>query len=167
MTSLPGVRAGLLCNELDGQMLIYNQHADSIHLLDPTTARVFELLQVGARTKEEVVSKLTDIDGSRSGAALFDLAIEELRKAELLDERVSSAATITGIGRRELLLKLALTGAAAAIVPTIVTLSATRAFGQGSCLPKKACCNVNADCCSDKCDPSTATGCTTGPTECH
>jgi hypothetical protein len=167
MTSFPRIRAGLLCNELDGQMLIYNQHADSIHLLDPTTARVFELLQMGARTKEEIVSKLPDIDGSQSGAALFDLAIEELRKAELLDERGSSAAPITGINRRELLRKVAVTGVAAAIVPTIVTLSATRAFGQGSCLPKKACCNVDADCCSNKCDLSTTTGCTTGPTECH
>lgn len=167
MTSLPGIRTGLLCNELDGQMLIYNQNADTIHLLDPTTARVFELLQNGARTQEEVVSELPDIDGSRSGDALFDLAIEELRKAELLDERVALAAPIIGISRRELLRKVALTGAAAAIVPTIVTLSATRAFGQGSCLAKKACCNVNADCCSGKCDPSTATGCTTGPLECH
>jgi hypothetical protein len=167
MTSLPGIRAGLLCNELDGQMLIYNQHADTIHLLDPTTARVFELLQRGARTKEEVVNQLLDIEGSRPGAALFDLAIHELRKAELLDQRAPSAAPMIGISRRELLRRITLTGAAAAIIPTIVTLSATRAYGQGSCLAKKECCTVDAECCSNKCDASTGTGCTTGPLECH
>jgi hypothetical protein len=166
MTSLPGIRTGLLCNELDGQMLIYNQHSDTIHLLDPTTARVFDLLRSGALTKEEVINDLSNED-SRASPALIDLAIQELRKAELLDESSSSNAPTTGISRRELLRKITLTGAAAAIIPTIVTLSATRAYGQTSCLAKKACCTVDAECCSNKCDLSTNTGCTTGPTECH
>jgi hypothetical protein len=133
--------------------------------LDPTTARVFELLQNGARTREEILSKLPN-DDSHSGETLFDLAIQELKKAELLDESASSAAA-TGINRREVLRKIALTGAAAAIIPTIVTLSPRETSAQTACLPKKACCNVDADCCSNKCDLSTSTGCTTGPTECH
>jgi hypothetical protein len=167
MTRLPPVKAGLLTTELDGQQLIYDQHAEAIHLLDPTTARVLDLLQRGTRTKEEIIGKLSNIESTHSGAALFELALQELRKAELLDENTSSDAPIVGISRRETLRKLSLAGAAAAIIPTIVTLSATQAFGQGSCLPKKACCNVDAECCSNKCDPSTTTGCTTGPTECH
>jgi len=167
VTSLPGIKPGLLCNQLDGQVLIYDPHADAIHLLDPTTGRVFDLLKSGVRTKEEVVSKLPNNEGDHSDAALLDLAIQGLRKAELFDEDSSSAEPATGISRRELLRKIALTGAAAAMIPTIVTLSATQAFGQGSCLAKKACCTVDAECCSNKCDPSTTTGCTTGPTECH
>lgn len=164
MTAIPRIKAGLLCNELDGQKLIYDSHSERIHLLDSTTARVFERLQNGARTREEIVSELPNED---SRSALFDLAIEELRKAELLDDSISPLGATKAIGRRELLRKIALTGAAAAIIPAIVTLSAKEAFGQGSCLPKKACCTVDAECCSGKCDLSTATGCTTGPTECH
>lgn len=167
MTSLPGIRTGLLCNELDGQLLIYNQRADTIHLLDPTTAHVFDLLRSGVGTKEEIINTLPNNENSQSGAALFDLAIQELRTAEILDDNASSAEPMRGISRRELLRKIALTGAAAAIIPTIVTLSATQAFGQGSCLAKKECCTVDAECCSNKCDLSTGTGCTTGPTECH
>jgi hypothetical protein len=95
------------------------------------------------------------------------LALEELRKAELLDETSQHVPVAPGLNRRELLRKIALSGVAAAVIPAIVTLSASRAYAQGSCLAKKACCTVDAECCSNKCDPATATGCTTGPTECH
>ena len=166
MTSLPGLRTGLLCNELDGQVLVYDAHSDAIHLLDATTARVMELLRDCRLTTEEVAAELARDNDAASGSALLELALQELRNAELLDEQPSSAMP-AALSRRDLLRKVTFAGAAAALIPTIVTLSATRAYGQGSCKAKKACCVVDADCCSNKCDASTGTGCTTGPLECH
>jgi PqqD family protein of HPr-rel-A system len=151
---------------LDGQVLVYDSKSETIHLLDATTARVMEFLRDRTLTAPELTSELSRDTRAASTAALLELAIEELRKAELLDEQPSSAAP-NGISRRELLRKATFAGAAAALIPTIVTLSATRAYGQGSCLAKKACCSFDADCCSNKCDASTGTGCTTGPLECH
>lgn len=165
MTSLPAVRSGLLCNKLDDQVVVYDRESNVIHLLDATTARVMELLRDGTLKAEEVTTKLAREGDAVSGAALLELALEELRKAELLDEQPPSAAR-AGFSRRELLRRATLAGAAA-LIPTIVTLSATRAYGQASCKAKKACCVVDADCCSNKCDSSTGTGCTTGPLECH
>jgi PqqD family protein of HPr-rel-A system len=166
MTSLPRLRTGLLCNELDGQVLVYDPQSDTIHLLDATTGRVMEILRDRVLTEDEAVAELSRHTGAASNAALLELALEELRSAELLDEQPLSA-TPNGISRRDLLRKAGFAGAAAALIPTIVTLSATRAYGQTSCKAKKECCTVDADCCSNKCDASTGTGCTTGPLECH
>lgn len=166
MTSLPRLRTGLLCNELDGQVLVYDPQSETIHLLDATTARVMEILRDRLLTAEEATADLSRRTGAASNAALLELALEELRNAGLLDDQPSSTAP-NGITRRDLLRKASFAGAAAALIPTIVTLSATRAYGQGSCQPKKACCNFDADCCSNKCDLSTGTGCQTGPLECH
>jgi PqqD family protein of HPr-rel-A system len=166
MTSLPTVRSGLLCNSLDDQVLVYDPQSDSIHLLDPTTARVMERLRDRKLTAEQLTVELASDNDAASGADLLELALEELRNAELLDEQPSSK-TPARLSRRELLRKAGFAGAAAALVPTIVSLSATRAYGQGSCKAKKACCLVDAECCSNKCDASTPTGCTTGAFECH
>jgi PqqD family protein of HPr-rel-A system len=168
MTPFPAVRSGLLCNSLDDQVLVYDPASHIVHLLDPTTARIMELLRSGAPTEDELKAAMPgDIDPT-SRAALLDMAIGELRTAELLDEQSSSTLPRTAMSRRELLRKVALTGIAAALIPTIVTLSATRGYGQGSlCRAKKQCCTVDSDCCSNKCDSSTGTGCTTGPLECH
>jgi len=166
MTPLPAIRSGLLCNSFDDQVLVYNPQSNTIHLLDATSARVMELLRNRRLTAEEVTTELSRQTGAASNAALLELALEELRKAGLLDEQsVSSPRSV--VSRRELLRKATFAGAAAALIPTIVTLSATRAYGQGSCKAKKECCTVDADCCSNKCDLSTSTGCQTGPNECH
>jgi PqqD family protein of HPr-rel-A system len=165
MTSLPQVRTGLLSNQLDDQVLVYDPRADSVHLLDPTTARVMELLADRGRTTDEIVVEIARQVDVPSGKALLALAIDELRKADLLDESVSSSPQ-PEVSRRELLRKVALAGAAAVIAPAIVTLSPSPAYAQGSCLAKKDCCTVNADCCSNKCDPTTGSACP-GTLECH
>jgi hypothetical protein len=155
MTDFPRLRSDILFHNLDDEVLAYDGRNDRIHLLDPTTARVLDLLRSEKNLGE------ADI-----GLELIELALDELRKAELLEESASHAEVLDP-QRRELLRK-AVVGAAAVLIPAIVTLSPGTAQGQaGSCLPKKACCVVDADCCSNKCDPSTTTGCTTGPLECH
>jgi hypothetical protein len=154
MTDFPRLRSDILYHTLDNQILVYDSRNERVHLLDPTTARVLELIRSGENLGEAGI-----------GLELVELAMDELRKAELLDESAPPTRVLDP-NRRELLKKAAV-GAAAMLIPAIVTLSPTMAYGQGSCLAKKECCTFNADCCSNKCDSSTGTGCTTGPLECH
>ncbi len=141
----PRLRADLLFHQLDDEILVFDPKADKVHLLDATTAKVMRELRADAHD-----------DGADP---TFDLAIAELENAELLE----SESRAPGVSRRDLLKKVA----AGVLVPAIVTLSPSLAYGQGSCLPKKACCTSDVQCCSTKCDPSTNTGCQTGPLECH
>ena len=140
MTSLPRVRPGLLRHELDGQVLIYDAREDRVHLLDTTTGHVFELLEQGDRSPDGIVTELAKRMNTLEGESLLTLSLDELRKADLLDEGAAATAPLSEISRRDLLRKVALAGAAVVLVPAIATLTATSAYAQASCLASGAVC---------------------------
>ena len=135
MNSLPQVRAGLLRHQLDGQVLIYDAREDRVHLLDTTTGHVFELLEQGDRSREGIVAELATRMNSMEGESLLQLSLDELRKADLVVDVKAPTEPLSDISRRDLVRKLGLAGAAALLIPTITTLTATRAYAQASCLP--------------------------------
>ncbi|HYN81414.1 MAG TPA: hypothetical protein VES88_07930 [Gemmatimonadaceae bacterium] len=130
--TLPRIRSGLLRHTLDNQVLIYDSRDDRVHLLDPTTACVLELLEEGGWTSEGITAELAVRLSVAPNEAFLPLALEELRNADLLEPTEASPAALVDVPRRDLIRKLALTGAAAMLVPAIATLSATRAYGQAS-----------------------------------
>lgn len=151
MVPLPRIRQGLLSHQLDGQVLVYDSRDDRIHLLDPTTGCVLELLQEHGWTAAGVTTEVARRLGIVADPALLALALEELRKADLLDESAPVPAPMVDVNRRTLLRKLAMTGAAAALVPAIASLTATTGYAQGSLLGLGATCVTNAQCASARC----------------
>lgn len=130
--TLPRIRSGLLRRTLDNQVLIYDSCDDRVHLLDPTTACVLELLEEGRWTSEGIAAELAVRLRVAANEAFLPLALEELRNADLLEPTDASPAALVDVPRGELIRKLALTGAAAMLIPAIATLSATRAYAQAS-----------------------------------
>ncbi len=167
--ALPIVRKGLQLNRLDDELLVYDGREDVVHLLNETTASVLNLLSEGSRTQDEIEVELTRITGAENSENILLLAVDELRKANLLQDGADVPEPLNDLTRRAMVRKMALTGAAALLIPAITSLSPRRAYAQasGGCRAKKECCTVNADCCSNKCDTSTNNGCQTGPLECH
>ncbi|MEO7684030.1 MAG: hypothetical protein ABIU86_08850, partial [Gemmatimonadaceae bacterium] len=115
MNLLPRVRPGLLRHELDGQVLIYDAREDRVHLLDTTTGHVFELLAKGDRSREGIVSELATRMSSLESESLLQLSLEELRKADLLEDGPAAMPPMSDISRRDLLRKVGLVGAAALV----------------------------------------------------
>lgn len=152
MSSLPRIRPGLLRHHLDEQTLVYDPRDDKVHLLDPTTACVLDMLEEGswspARMKEEVARRM-NISASDE---LVSLSMDELRKADLLDATSSPVAPVTDLRRREMLRKVGLAGAAALLIPAITTLAATPAYALSPCIAETRTCTANNDCCSLCCD---------------
>jgi hypothetical protein len=132
MIPLPRARSGLLKHNVDDQELIYDPRADRVHLLDPTTACVLTLLQEGGWTPEGVVIEMSARLGIPANASLLPLAIEELRAADLLEPSADAIVPLVDVSRRELLKKLGLAGAAALLIPSIVTFTATPGYAQTS-----------------------------------
>lgn len=132
MTSLPRVRPGLLKHNVDEQELVYDPRADRVHLLDQTTACVLTLLQEDGWTPEGIAAELTSRLGLSASASLLPLAIQELRNADLLESLPEPVTPAIDVSRRELLKKVGLTGAAALLVPAIVTFTATPGYAQGT-----------------------------------
>ena len=164
MTSLPRIRSGLLRHALDKQVLVYDSRDDRVHLLDPTTACVLELLEEGGWTPEGITRELSDRLGVTTDPGLLVLALDQLREADLLDQSVHAAASLSSVNRRDVVRKLAMTGAASLLVPTIATLTATPGYAQGSQLADGAACGSNPGrcasgrCCSGFCGNTTCFG---------
>src|SRR5688500_20044364 len=103
--TLPRIRSGLLRHTLDNQVLIYDSRDDRVHLLDPTTSCVLELLEEGGWTSEGITAELAVRLGVASNEAFLPLALNELRNAGLLEPTDATPAEFVNVPRRQLLLK--------------------------------------------------------------
>lgn len=125
------LRPGLLRHRLDSQLLVYDTVEDRVHLLNSATGCLFEILEDGRNTQEEILSGFADRTDVFPDPALVGLAIEELRKAGLLDEKGRDIPALPDVTRRELLQKVILSGAAA-LVPAVITLTPSPGYAQAS-----------------------------------
>jgi PqqD family protein of HPr-rel-A system len=129
MRSLPRVRAGLLRHPLEDQVLVYDPRDEKVHLLDKTSGSVIELLQEGGWTREGLVAELNDRFKIPADSGVLLLALEELRRVGLIEDEVEPMVDST---RREVIKKIAASGAAVLMIPAIATLTSTAAYAQGS-----------------------------------
>jgi hypothetical protein len=166
MNNLPTVRSGLLSHALDGQVLVYDTTGDRVHLLDPTTATVLELLRNGEWSHSTLCEEIARRVGGQSGAAILELSINELHEAGLLDESVDKVSRLPDVNRRELIRKLAAAGVAAVAIPTIASLTATIASAQagqsfrgtGQACGGAAVCAAALTCCGGICQDGQCNG---------
>jgi PqqD family protein of HPr-rel-A system len=146
MNTLPRVRLGLLRHRLDEQVLVYDPGDDKVHLLDPTTACVLDLLEEGKWSAERIMEEVARRVNVAPSEALLTLSLDELRKADLLDRSTAPLPPVTDVRRREMLRKVGLAGAAALLIPAITTITATPAYAL-TCAPEFAACHDTAGCC--------------------
>ena len=157
MIPLPRVRSGLLRHPLDEQVLVYDASSEKVHLLDPTTGCVLELLEEGGWTSEGITIEIAERLGTTPDEGFLSLAIDELRRAGML-ETLSAVPPLADVTRRDALRKLALTGASAMMIPAVATLMASSVNAQspggasvceacspagsaGGCAPPNTCIN--------------------------
>lgn len=167
--NLPSVRAGLRWHQIDNELMIYDEHENLIHLLNPCSAEVLRMLQKGM-SSAQITEVLGADHGAQRAAALLEVALDELTRVKLVtaegDEFRKGAPT-----RREALQRLIGAGATM-LIPAIISLSPRTAEAQGTqqangtvcihsfqCASK--CCGTNngGGCSSGKCSPAGVTGC--------
>jgi hypothetical protein len=143
-------KSGVHCTEVAGQTVLYDEDTDRVHLLDPTTSAVYELLD-GSRSIDEVASSVAQRLQLPADLELIEVALQELSEAELLEEE-SGRMQVPEISRRELIRRLGLTGALAALVPGILTVATPApASAQSGGGEVGAPCACSADCTSGCC----------------
>ncbi len=158
--SIPSrVKKGLLQHPLDDQTLVYDPERDTVHLLDRSTACVLDMLNEGGWTQEGMKVELAARIQVPADDALVALSMDALYTAGLLEATGPQPAPLSEITRRDLVGKLAMTGAAALLIPVVATLTATRAYA-GTLVPvDQACittsnCQTNLICCGGVCRPA-------------
>ena len=157
---------GLVINDLTDEVLVYDIKRDKAHCLNQTAAAVWKLCD-GQRTAAQIAAHVSGqepgasrqaADGRRqesdrgSGHVMTEqmvwVALEQLGRDHLLEERMKWPAAIPHLSRREVM-RLGL-GAAIA-VPIIVSISAPLPAQAVTCKAKNANCSTGAECCSKAC----------------
>ena len=151
---LPRARTkGLVIEELKEEVLIYDLARSRAHCLNPTAAVVWKHCN-GRKTAAQIAGLLRETDLPVSGNNTFTeqvvwLALEQLSRDHLLEERSSWPAHIPRVSRREAMRRIGI-GAAIAM-PIVASITAPQAAQAGSCRARNASCSTGAECCSGAC----------------
>jgi hypothetical protein len=149
---LPKARAaGLIVQELPGELLVYDQERHKAHCLNNTALLVWR--GCDGQTSLAGIARLvsakldTPIDEE-----VVRMAMEKLDSCHLLDESSRMAQPARGQSRREVLRRIGITAAVA--LPAITSIVAPRAAQAATCLPSGSGCSSSAQCCSGVCSAS-------------
>lgn len=144
----------LIVKEMPDEVLVYDLVRDKAHCLNRTAALVWNYCD--GRTS---VAKMTGRLGKELQAPVDErlvwLALDQLSRNHLLDERIVSPAIMTGLTRREMI--RALSVAAVVTVPVITSIVAPTPAQAATCLPFGAVCTIGAECCSGLCSSGSCT----------
>lgn len=120
-TILPKARKeGLLVTRMDsGETVVYDRQRDQVHCLNPTVAAIWEACD-GSRSVAKVAAEIQRHHDLPADEDLVALGLRELQQAHLLD----GEQAWVGVSRRQVLTRVSLGAAAAALLPVITTVVA-------------------------------------------
>jgi len=139
---------GLLVRELDDEVLVYDLERQKAHCLNKTAALLWR--QCDGRTK---VSDLGLAIQRLSGESMADdavwFALNQLKRARLIDSVPVRESGISNLSRRDLIKKAGI--AAAIALPLVTSIAAPTAVEAATCLPPNAVCSIPGQCCNGIC----------------
>lgn len=135
--------AGLVVEELDGEVLVYDTERDRAHCLNRTAALVWRFSD-GATSVRDLAGRLRrELEIEKGAVGLVEEALRVLERARLL-ETPSEAPVPSPRSRRQALRTLA---RAAALLPVVSSIMAPRAAEAATCIPIGQVCTTSAQCC--------------------
>jgi len=142
-------RAGLIIQEVDGEILIYDQNTNKAHCLNQTAAKVWKYCD-GETTLAEACEALTcDLD-TPVDEKLVWYAVDQFSKDNLLEQSVAPPAfIIAGMNRRQMVRTLGL--AAIIAVPLVTSIVAPTPAQAATCTASGQPCATGVQCCSGVC----------------
>jgi hypothetical protein len=152
---LPRARTrGLIVERLTSEVIVYDLDRHKAHCLNQTAALIWRHCD-GHKTVEEIRQSVFDQSEMPASIEAVWLALEQLGRKHLLEERVARRADKGRLSRRALATRLGL--AAVAALPLITSIASPTALASASCIPVAGCkgsfapCGANNECCSCLC----------------
>ena len=148
--ALPRARSqGLLVQELDGEVLVYDRLRHKAHCLNQTAALVW-LRCDGKTDADQMALHLSKKTESAVDQTVVWMALKQLATAHLLEGDAPERREQSDITRREVIRRI---GAAAAVVlPVVSTIVAQHAIQAGTCGATGVPCISPTMCCSFLCN---------------
>lgn len=132
---------GVVVEQLADEVLVYDLDRDRAHCLNQAAARVWERCD-GQHSVSEIGAEV-------GGEEAAWMAVEQLSRAGLLEEKIKRPAAV-GVSRREVIKRIA--AAAAVGVPVVTSIIAPTASHAANCIPTGGNCSTSASCCSGLCN---------------
>jgi hypothetical protein len=149
MKTLPtSRRERLVIEELTDEVLIYDLDRDKAHCLNQAAAFVWKQCD-GRTTVAEALVRFEEEFNVGVDEAMIWLALDQLEKFDLLQERVKRPDRMNRVSRRALIRSMGL--AAAVAVPLITSIGIPTVQAFTSCKANGASCFGNGNCCSNHC----------------
>ena len=150
-------RTGLIIQEVDGEILIYDQNTNKAHCLNQTAVKVWKYCD-GETTLAEACEALScDLD-TPVDEKLVWYAVDQFSKDNLLEKGIEPPAfIIAGMNRRQMVRTLGL--AAVIAVPLVTSIVAPTPAQAATCMPPGQPCGTAAQCCSGVCTGAPAGTC--------
>ena len=140
---------GLVIERLAEEVLVYDTDRDRAHCLNETAAFVWQRCD-GRTTAKEIALLLGKQTDANVDEKLVWLALDQLSRNHLLENRQAPPPSFAGLNRREVVRALGL--AAVVAVPVITSIVAPTATQAATCLASGAVCASSPECCSLLCD---------------
>lgn len=141
---MPRARADrLVIQNVDDETLVYDLDKDKAICLNETSKLVWGLCD-GKSTINETAELLSDKLKIDTNHDLVTLTLDELRKANLLDDNSVFLEDKSGVSRRNLITQY---GIPMAVLPIVMSLVAPLAVHAQSCAAPFQTCAVPSDCC--------------------
>lgn len=135
----------IAAKEVGDEVAVYDLDTDKVHLLNATTARIWQACQ-GPTTVRAICEVIGDGAPGDEVQELVWRGLVELREAGLLTAASFLPPGVVPISRRSLLKKA---GVAALAIPVITTIAAPPAAAQASvCGVQGTSCTTNTQCCT-------------------
>jgi hypothetical protein len=142
-------RSGLIIQEVDSEILIYDQNTNKAHCLNQTAAKVWKYCD-GETTLADACSALSRDLETPVDEKLIWYAVDQFAKDNLLEKDIEPPAfIIAGMNRRQMVRTLGL--AAVVAVPLVTSIVAPTPVQAATCLPSGGVCTTSAQCCNGLC----------------
>jgi len=138
----------LIVKTLSDEVLVYDLNADKAHCLNRTAAFVWNNCD-GRKSVSEITRLLREELQAPVDENVVWLALDQLEKFQLLQERAAKPANVNGMSRRQLVRSL---GLVAISLPLITSIVAPTPAQAATLLPPGSCCNSPNDCQSNSCN---------------
>lgn len=145
-------RSGLIIQEVDSEILIYDQETNKAHCLNQTAAKVWKYCD-GETTLADACTALSCDLETPVDEKLVWYAVDQFSKDNLLEKEIEPPPfIIAGMNRRQMVRTLGL--AAVVAVPLVTSIIAPTPAQAATCLPPGAACTADSQCCGGSCVPA-------------
>jgi hypothetical protein len=141
---------GLIVEELDGDLIVYDTERNRAHTLNRVAARIWKQCD-GERT----VSDLTGLFAAETPDDVTMNYLSQLERLHLLNAGSLAIGEARNLSRRQLLRRASIGGAAVVLLPMVTSILAPSAEASSSCAGSNVDCRTKFCCPPLVCSPET------------